>query len=87
MKTLISPDEIVLDPNTQTPIGCRVCDIVETIFEVTKPLFWVDLLDGASNVTHCYNLESNTFVLIPEYILIEPVATEPQPVVSGAQTL
>lgn len=87
MKALISSNEIVLNPNTQEPIGSRICDMVEVEFEVAEPLFWVDLPDGVLNATHCYNLKLSTFLLIPEYVPVEPVATEPQPVVSGAQIL
>lgn len=84
MKALISPDEVVVDPNTQEFIGVRVCDIVETAFEVVPTLFWVECPDEFSGSTHCYNMESGGFVAIPEYV---PKATEAQPVSQGAQTL
>ena len=81
MKALISPNETTVNPNTNEPLGLRVCDIVEVEFEVASPLFWVDCPDSVTSNTHYYNTASNTFGLIPEYI------PPPQPVVEGAQTL
>jgi hypothetical protein len=81
MKVLISPTEVVKSPNSNEPLGVRVCDIVEVEFDVAPPLFWVDCPDGVSGDTHYYNVDTTTFGVIPEYI---PPA---QPTVSGAQTL
>lgn len=81
MKILVSPNETALNPNTNEPLGARVCDIVEVEFEVAQPLFWVDCPDGVLGSTHFYDMNANTFGVIPEYI---PPA---QPTVQGAQTL
>lgn len=81
MKVLISPNETVLDPNTNEALGARLCDIVDVEFEVASPLFWIDCPDGVSNDTHFYDLGSSTFGVIPEYI------PPSQPTVQGAQQL
>jgi hypothetical protein len=81
MKVLISPNEATLNPNTNEPLGARVCDVVDAEFEVASPLFWVDCSDGVSGNTHFYDLNSKTFGLIPEYV------PPPQPVAQGVQTL
>ena len=46
--------------------GYRVCEIVadEDVFEVAKPLFWVDCPDNAT-VGRCY-YENDEIVLSPE---------------------
>lgn len=85
MKVLISPNENVLNPNTNAVIGARICDIVETPFEVAQPLFWVDYQDGVLSSTHYYNLDLNTFAVIPEHI--SNVSAESQPTTQGAQNL
>jgi hypothetical protein len=81
MKALISPNEVVVDPNTNEFIGVRVCDIVETPFEVAQPLVWVDCPDGVTSNTHYYDVSSSTINVIPEYV------PPPQPATQGAQTL
>ena len=81
MKALISPNEVVVDPNTKETIGVRVCDIMSSEFEVAQPLFWVDCPDGVSGGTHFYDVNSSAFGVIPEYI------PPPQPIAQGAQTL
>jgi hypothetical protein len=78
MKVLISPMETVVNPNTQEALGVRVCDIVETPFEVAQPLFWLDCPNGILGNTHCYNVDSETFVEIPVYVPIQPVSTGTQ---------
>lgn len=84
MKVLISPNETVLDPNTNEAIGARLCDIVDVEFEVASPLFWADCPEGVSSSTHFYDLSSSTFGVTPEYI---PPPEPPQPISQGAQTL
>jgi len=81
MKALISPNETTVNPNTGEAIGARVCDIVDVVFEVAQPLFWVDCPDGVSGGTHFYDVSLNAFVVIPEYV------PPPQPIAEGAQTL
>lgn len=71
--SLISPNEIVLDPNTKEQIGVRLCDTIDAPFEVAQPLFWIEVQDGISSSTHCYNLELNDVVLIPEYVPVQRV--------------
>jgi hypothetical protein len=81
MKALISPNEVVVDPNTNEFIGVRVCDIMVAAFEVASPLFWVDCPDGVTSNTHYYDVSSSTINAIPEYV------PPPQPVAEGVQTL
>lgn len=80
MKILICPNEIVFDQNTNETIGVRLCDIAEAPFEVASPLFWVDCPNDVTGTTHCYNLESKTFIEIPALI---PASA----VIDGVQTL
>ena len=81
MKALISPNETTVNPNTGEVLGARVCDIVDVVFEVAQPLFWVDCPDGVSGSTHFYDVSLSAFDVIPEYVA--PI----QPTTTGAQTL
>lgn len=84
MKALISPNEIVYDPNTNVLIGQRVAEVNETGFEVAPPLFWMDCdLDIISDVYY-YDPANGQIQKVPELL---PPPEPVQPVVDGAQTL
>jgi hypothetical protein len=76
-KALISPIEI-----QQT--GYRVAEVVDQLFEVAPPLFWVDCAD---------DVVADQFWYDPNDQLIKPVPVpeikpaENQPTTTGAQTL
>lgn len=88
MKILISSNEKIINENTNEVVGIRACDVVETPFEVHPSLFWVDCPDGVDGTTHCYNADTQQFVLLPPPKLeAQPVSQGAQPVSQGAQTL
>ena len=89
MKALISPNEMILNPNTQAPLGVRVCDIVDIEFEVAEPLFWVSCEPDVTGDTHFYDVGLSEFDRIPEYVPPpQSVLTQVvQPISNGAQTL
>ena len=80
MKALISPDQVIA-------YGCRVAQLAEVPFEVAPPLYWVDCPDDIHESEYFYSPGTDSFVLIPPPPIEERVATEPQPVVKGAQDL
>lgn len=83
MKALVSPNEVVLDPNTGAPLGQRVAQVLEESFPVAPPLFWVPCGDEVNADQYYYDPADETVKLIPEYI--EPQVV--QPIQTGAEEL
>lgn len=83
-KALVSPNEI-------REAGYRVAEVAEVAFEVAAPLFWVDCADDVQADVYLFNPQTNSIELAPVIEVLasapEQVATQPQPVVSGAQAL
>lgn len=78
---LISPNEQVIDPNTQEVIGERVAEVAEQSFEIGLPLFWMDCADDV--IADLFYYDPATQTILPTPQPIPPV----QPISTGAQTL
>ena len=94
-KALISPNETVsyisswelifnkYEP-VYTEIGERVAEVVDQVFEVAPPLFWVDCADTVTAVDYYYDPQDMQIKIIPDPA---PMPENAQPSVSGVQTL
>ena len=65
-KALISPNEIAKDCNNVS-VGVRVCEVMNTEFEVAEPLFWVDCEDRVVADLYYYNNQTQTIIEIQPY--------------------
>jgi len=92
---LISPTEEVtyisaweLAGNTYVPvyttIGERVAEVLEQIFEVAPPLFWVECSDNVAAEGFYYDSADSQVKIVPDPA---PQPEPVQPTVDGAQTL
>jgi hypothetical protein len=84
MQALISPNEKVVDPNTNIVIGERVAEVLESSFEIAPPLFWVSCADDVQADIYYYDPLDQQIKLTPQPIPPQP---DQQPLVEGAQTL
>lgn len=66
--------QALIHPNEPIGPGVRVTDLCERPFEVAEPLFWVFAPAGVNPRTHCFNMQTGQFELIP--IDTEPPAKE-----------
>lgn len=66
-KALISPSEIILDPNTQEELGWRVAQVSKP-FEVASPLFWVDCTSDVVANEWYYDPTDQQIKQIPPYV-------------------
>lgn len=80
---LISPNEKILDPNTQEELGWRVAQVSEQTFEIAPPLFWTACADDVIANEWYYDPADQQLKQVPPYI---PPVLE-QPTTSGTQTL
>ena len=80
-KALISPNEKVIDPNTQEVIGERVAEVADQSFEIGLPLFWVDCADDVIVGGFYYDPTTQQILQTPQ-----PIPPK-QPISTGAQTL
>ena len=92
-KALIAPNETVsyisgwtgIEPIFTTIKNAgRVAEVTGASFPVAAPLFWVDCLDAVIADQWYYDTENKTFSVVPENA---ELPEQPQPIVSGAQTL
>jgi len=74
----------LISPNEIRESGYRVAEVVDSVFEVAAPLFWVSCDDTVQADVYWYNQETNEFILVP---IPEPDPIQEQPTSEGAQTL
>jgi hypothetical protein len=90
MKSLIDPNASVqhiiswTDTKPYKPVyeaypnSARVCEVQETEFDVSPPLFWIDCADDVVADQFYYDTTNQT---------INPVVNVPSPAISGLQTV
>jgi len=84
MNALISPNEKVIDPNTNDVIGERVAEVCENEFPIAPPLFWTPCANDVQADLWYYDPADQQIKLTPEPA---PVADPAQPTTQGSQTL
>lgn len=66
---------------TEIPNSDRVAEVIDAVFPVAPPLFWVDCADNVVADEWYYNNQTGQIVLVP------PPAPYPKQTVIGAQTV
>lgn len=51
----------LLHPEDRTRDGLRIIEINDAQFPVASPMFWADVSEGVSPLTHHYDVESQSF--------------------------
>lgn len=70
------------------PNSCRVCEVVDTPFEVCSTLFWVDCDDNVVADLYYYDSVAQTIKPVEDaQYPQQAVSTGPQPVSEGTQNL
>lgn len=85
MQALVSPNEVVLDPNTEVVLGQRVAQVAAEGFPVARPLFWMDCPNEVVADFFYYDPQDMQFKPVPEQVVPEQNAE--QPVQTGAEEL
>ena len=71
-KALINPLEILYGNEERTEEGYRICDIVDTEFEVASPLFWIEVDDDTNQQLKYYDPNDQQL----KYVLPPPTVNE-----------
>jgi hypothetical protein len=68
-KALISPNELVKNPNTGVDIGIRIAQVADNEFEVAIPLYWIECPDNTDPGTQYYDEATQEIKQIPVYVI------------------
>lgn len=72
MKCLVSPPEIVIDPNTGDQIGWRVAEVRPDEFPVGNPMFWYDCADDVLPDVFYYDTAMRMIKPTPQLEIVQP---------------
>lgn len=75
MKALISPEELIVNPDGST--GFRIADVTDSPFDIAAPLYWIDCDDTVQADVYYFEPNSGLVIIRPHPVIASSSVTQP----------